>query len=340
MSFTLSAEVDLAVSNAQKGPAAELGKALNKGARLYFSNQNEHTVNLHTKDDGYEPELALINTREFYKEGHQVLFNYVGTPTTKAIFNFIKAKKMKLIAPYTGADFLRKSDNTNIFNLRSSYEKEAQAQVQLLVQELNLTNIAIVIQADAFGLALEKYFIKFLNHHNLTPSVVARFKRNTDQVEKAVIAINHKQPQAVIFVGTYIPMARLVKTIIPSAPNTIFTTVSFISSQHLLERVPKQTKLIVSEVVPNPNTCDFSECVEIRNLLPNQKISHGAFEGYLNAKWINVALTLCKDNNKFGECIANGLTNNSVELLGETRRFNFENRQLLQKVYFTKLNLP
>lgn len=341
MSFALFADVKLAVSNAQQGPASELGKALNQGARLYFASQSDPKIHLQTKNDGYEPELALINTREFHQDGLDVLFNYVGTPTTKAIFNFIKAKQMLLVAPYTGADFLRNPLNKNIFNLRASYEKEAKAQIQYLSKTLKLDNLAIVIQADAFGLALEKYFIQYMQLNSLTPSVIARFKRNTDEVGKAVTAIKKARPQAVIFVGTYVPMARLVQSILPHAPDTIFTSVSFISSQQLVNRVPKKTRLLISEVVPNPNQCEFAECKALRSLLPEQEISHGVFEGYLNAKWISSALNQCSANNaKLGMCVATELENMEIELLGKTRTFDKSNRQLLQQVYFSKLNLP
>ena len=334
------AKVTLAVSNAQSGPAANLGIDLNKGAQLYFNSINDIDIELAVKDDGYEPDKTVFNTRMFYSDGQQLFFNYVGTPTTKSVFNFLNAKHLPLITPFTGADFLRAHSAQNVFNLRASYEQEAMSQVKYLVEQLKLKNIAIIIQADDFGLAFEKYFIRALTKKKLRPTFVSRFKRNTLQIEKAVGHLRASNAQAVLFVGTYEPMAALIKQTTVNKPEMIFASVSFVSSLALQKRISSNTKLLVSEVVPNPNTCQFEECKKLRKLNKHQPLSHGVLEGYLNAKWLLPALTACEKQSSIKSCVANYLTKNRIHLLGKERHFEQSNRQVLNQIYFTVMNLP
>lgn len=335
------AEVNLAISNATTGPASELGKDLNRGAELYFSQFPEFELILRKKDDGYEPGKAMDNTAEFASAGYKLLFNYLGTPTTKAIFNYIKKEQLALITPYTGADFLRHVSADNIFNLRASYEQEAEFQANYFVEKLQLTNIGIVIQADDFGLAFEKYFVEALHRYGIKPKFVSRFKRNSNNVMKAASQIKRINVDAVVFIGTYEPMATLINGMHKHKPDVIYSSVSFVSSDQLIDRIPLTTKLLVTEVVPNPATCPYFECRSFIELAKqnNVRVNHGSFEGYLNAYWLSNAIAAC-GKTASDDCILQNLTNLPIHLLGGQRKFNKPNRQLLNEVFITSLNLP
>src|SRR5258708_14379172 len=81
----------LGQSAAFSGPAAQLGIQMNIGAKAYFDRVNfqggvyGRRIELRTRDDKYESELAAENTKKFIEEDRVFpLFAYVGTPTTLA----------------------------------------------------------------------------------------------------------------------------------------------------------------------------------------------------------------------------------------------------------------
>ena len=341
IAFGLQAKVDLAVSNATTGPASELGNDLNRGAELFFSEQSKSNISLHKRDDGYEPSRAMDNTVAFADAGHKLLFNYLGTPTTKAVFNYIRKEQLALIAPYTGADFLREQSAINIYNLRASYEQEAEFQARYFIEKLQLANIGIVIQADDFGLAFEKYFVEALRRHGVKPKFVSRFKRNSNNVMNAASQIKRVKVEAVVFIGTYEPMSTLINGMQKSKPELIYSSVSFVSSDQLIDRIPVTTKLLVTEVVPNPATCPYKECLTFLKLAKKHKVrvNHGSFEGYLNAYWLSNAIEACGDEVD-EDCVLQQLSSMPIQLLGAERKFNKLNRQLLNDVFVTSLNLP
>src|SRR5262249_59902615 len=81
------------------------------------------------------------------------LLGAVGTPTSKAGQPIATAAKVPFIGPFTGAEFLRSPFNRYIVNIRSSYFQETEAWIDHLTKDLGITNIAILYQDDAFGLA-------------------------------------------------------------------------------------------------------------------------------------------------------------------------------------------
>lgn len=341
LAFSSLAKVSLAVSNATSGPAGELGKDLNQGAELYFAEQSKLNVLLDKKDDGYEPSLAMQNTVEHVNNGHKLLFNYVGTPTTKSIINYAYVKRLTLVTPYTGADFLRQRSANHVFNLRASYRQEAELQAEYFIEVLKLKKVAIVIQADDFGLAFEKYFVSALNNYGLKPVFISRFKRNTSDVSKLAAKVNDADIQAIAFIGPYEPMSALINQTFQHKSDLVYSSVSFVSSSQLIKRIPKQTKLFVTEVVPNPNSCQFAQCQQFRKLAEKHSvaINHTTFEGYLNAYWLASALKACNANNNT-QCITEQLAKQEINLLGQSRRFDQQSRQLLNEVFTTLVNLP
>lgn len=335
------AKIRLAVSNAISGSASELGKDVNLGAALQFAQLDDVRIILDKKDDGYEPALALQNTRDFYHSDHTLLFNYLGTPTVKTVFNYVKAKQQALITPVTGADFLRQKEADFVFNLRASYQQEAQMQANYFAEQLQLRKVGLVIQADDFGLSFEKHIKQALKNHGIKPKFTARFKRNSNNIAQAVSQIRSSDVEAVVFIGTYEPMSKLINDLFMSKPKLIYSGVSFVSSDQLLRRIPKEAKVFVTEVVPDPNTCTFSECQVFRRLAKQQKvhINHGSFEGFINAYWLSSAMQGCQEQ-QTPSCLKTKLATNKLVLLGREREFNLATRQLLNEVFFTSLNLP
>jgi ABC-type branched-subunit amino acid transport system substrate-binding protein len=83
-------------SAAFSGPASQLGQDINLGARTYFQMINDRggihgrKIELLTRDDGYEPDRAAQNTREFVeKDKVFALFGYVHPNQQRGAADFL-----------------------------------------------------------------------------------------------------------------------------------------------------------------------------------------------------------------------------------------------------------
>ena len=99
-------DIVLGQSVALSGPAQELGREMQLGAKTYFDQVNAaggirgRKIVLKTLDDGYEPPRAEANTKLFVEDSDVLaLFGYVGTPTSAASIPL--ATKAKV--PFFGA---------------------------------------------------------------------------------------------------------------------------------------------------------------------------------------------------------------------------------------------
>ncbi|MBD1582380.1 ABC transporter substrate-binding protein [Pseudoalteromonas sp. S16_S37] len=306
----------LGMSVALSGPAQEIGKQLSDGAMLHFEAENQaggisgRVIELLVSDDGYEPNRTVLNTKQFiYEDKVDALFGYMGTPTTAAIRPLLEHSKTPLLMPFTGADFLHQIGKYHVFNLRASYQDEAQEHIKYLVSEKNHQHIALLIQADEFGITVEKSLTKALALKGLKPTTIARFRRNTSDVEKAYEQIKQTNATAVVLIGTYEPLATFVGLADSDKQHLEFTSVSFVSSKELFARVKPNPPIMVTEVVPNPLLCKAMLCEKFRRIVkqkPHLQVDHILFEGYLNALVFSRAAKQC--NTQYSvQCLLNKL---------------------------------
>lgn len=338
----------LGTSNALTGPAAQLGIQLNQGANIYFDKINNsggifgHHVKLISLDDSYEPYKTVKNTQELLKiDDLFALFNYVGTPTSHAILSIINQKSIPYLMPFTGAEFLRNPINKNIYNLRASYYQEAEVQIDYLIEKVKAKRIGLLIQADEFGLAVESGYLKAMKSRDIKPAVTTRFRRNTEDVLLALSILEENKVDAVAFVGTYKPLAELINTGYEKNFAPYYTTVSFVSSYDLFSRIKYPSRLLVTEVMPDLNSCKLKICKEF--ILDNQNenrasINPVVFEGYINAKvFVEVAL-LCKYK-LTRQCFLDKIAEFKKNIGGIKVSYTTDKHQGLNEVYFNHFSL-
>jgi ABC-type branched-subunit amino acid transport system substrate-binding protein len=296
-------KIKLGMSNALTGPASQLGQELSKGAFVYFNQLNKlggikgQQIDLISLDDGYEPENTVRNTKTLVEQKQVLaLINYVGTPTSHAILPILKQTNIPYLMPFTGADFLRTPVVENIFNLRASYLQEAKAQINFLVNKKKFSQIALVIQADEFGLAAQRSFVQTLKEHNLKPVINERFKRNSNDIEKVLIHLKAKPLEAIIFVGTYQPFSHLINLSYEQGLRPFFSTLSFASSKDVFARLSYPSKVLVSEVMPEPDQCLWDICQQFIQDMTKagfQQLNRLQLEGYLNAYIFSLVAKQC-----------------------------------------------
>jgi branched-chain amino acid transport system substrate-binding protein len=147
-------------SAALKGPAAALGLGMRDGIVAAFQESNAtggvhgRKLDLISYNDGYEPEMAIANTKRLIVEDKVfALIGEVGTTTSKAVQPITTEQGIPFIGPFTGAAFLRDPSLTNVVNIRASYRQETEAWMEHLTTDLGLSRIAILYQDDSFGRA-------------------------------------------------------------------------------------------------------------------------------------------------------------------------------------------
>lgn len=296
-------EINLAVSNATTGPVSQLGLRLNQGANAYFNKVNlsgginGKKVNIIQLDDGYEPYKTYQNTQVFLsRDDIFAFFNYVGTPTSYAIFNKISSSELPFITPFTGAEFLRTPVTDNIYNLRASYYQEVDKQIEYLVNKRKIKRIGLLVQADEFGISVEKGYLIALKKRGIEPVVTTRYRRNSLNIKLALSVLEKKNVEAIAFVGTYQPFAELINLAFVGGYKPVFTTVSFISSQDLFPLIKQSSDVLVTEVLEDPMTCIKDICqqfIDDMNDLGLTDLDRVQFEGYLNALVFSEAAKQC-----------------------------------------------
>lgn len=253
-------------SAATSGPAAELGENMEFGIRAAFHEVNEpgqvdiprgvhgRQLNLLSLDDAYEPEAAIFNTRQLI-EKHSVfaLIGAVGTPTSRSAVPVAFEAGVPYIAPFTGAELLRNPDLVNVINLRASYYQETEEMVERLTTDLGVTRIAVLYQDDSYGRAGYNGVRLALEKRSMEMTAIGVYTRNTTAVKAALLDLRRGDPQAVIMIGAYQPVAALIKWARQTDFDPIFMTVSFVGSNALAQELgPAGAGVFVTQVVPFP----------------------------------------------------------------------------------------
>ena len=142
------------------GPAAALGQGMNAGILAAFQEANEsggvagRSLELISLDDGYEPDLAISNTKKLITDKQVfALIGGVGTPTANAIQPITSEAKIPFIGAFTGAEFLRTPFKRYVVNVRGSYWQETEEWIERLTTDLGVKRIAILYQDDSYGRA-------------------------------------------------------------------------------------------------------------------------------------------------------------------------------------------
>ena len=247
-------------SAAFSGPAQELGVNMRLGIRAAFQEANDRggvhgrTLELVTLDDAYEPEAAVTNTLKLIdEEGVFALIGEVGTPTSRSATPVAADEGVPFIAPFTGAEFLRDDEWLNIVNLRASYYQETEEMVARLTEDLGISRISVMYQDDSYGRAGYRGVRMALDRREMELASIGLYPRNTTAVKTALLDLNRGNPEAVIMIGAYEPVAALIEWARHSGIDPIFLTVSFVGSNALANELGGGGKgVYVTQVVPFP----------------------------------------------------------------------------------------
>ncbi|MEO1248584.1 MAG: ABC transporter substrate-binding protein [Pseudomonadota bacterium] len=245
---------------ALEGPASALGTGMRLGLMAAFEEANQaggvhgRTLDLISYDDGYEPDRSIEQvTKLIEKDGVFSLIGAVGTPTSKATQPIATDAQVPFVGPFTGAGFLRDASLGNIVNVRATYAAETEAWIQHLVDERGMEKVAILYQDDAFGRVGLAGVQAALDKRSMSLVAEGTYQRNTLAVKSALLEIRKAQPDAVVMVGAYKPIAEFIKLSRKVKFDPTFVNISFVGSKALAAELGEDGEgVIISQVVPFP----------------------------------------------------------------------------------------
>lgn len=287
-------EVLIGSCSALEGPANFLGTQTVLGARAYLNYINEQggvhgrKTKLVAYDDGYEPAKAIECFNKLKQENVFAAGFFVGTPTGAKHVPMAESAKIPITGLFTGAQLLHEPFKRYVISVRASYHDEAREQVDSLWNALGMRKIGVIYQDDAFGVTVLEGVKKALTKYNSAPVAIGSFPRNTLDVDRGIELVRAANPEAVVMVGPYAPIAEIVKRGRAAGWNPLYVTVSFVGTEAYIKAMGKAGEgAVITQVVPPYNRTDLPSVALYLKLLkkysPDAQPSFVSLEGFVDA---------------------------------------------------------
>ena len=344
-------------SAAFTGPAGQLGTGMKLGIAAAFAEANRNggvhgrRLELVSADDTYEPELAIANTtRLIEKDGVFALIGAVGTPTSRSAVPVAEEAGVPYVAPFTGAALLRDPQLSRVINLRASYNQETEEMVERLTEDLGITRIAVLYQDDSFGRAGFNGAREALDRRHgpdgklMEPVSVGLYQRNTTAVKTGLLDVRKGNPEAVILIGAYRPVAAAIAWARTIGMDPVFMTVSFVGSNALAEELgPAGQGVFVTQVVPFPTDDSMPVVASYLRALseyaPDATPGFVSLEGYLAGRLAIAGLERCGRNVNRSCFLSNLRSDEPINLDGFELRYGLEEaNQWSDSVFLTMID--
>lgn len=287
--------IRLGQSVAVSGPLGELGQALVSGANACFAavkakgGVNGKTIELITRDDGYDVQRATDNTAVLLEDRSIFgLFNSFGTPMIEAVLPKVIAAGIPFFAPYSGAMSIRSRHARNVIHIRASYADEADQLVQHLAT-VGIRRIAIVHQGNSFGKEFLTAAQQALARHKLEAVVTVTVENSGADAAAAASKVAGADPEAALLGLAGKPTTEFVRSIRQERKGLQLYALSVMGTATTVKTLGENaTGMTVAQVVPLPSNSSYAivrECQQAwATAAPGKELSHTALEGYINAK--------------------------------------------------------
>jgi branched-chain amino acid transport system substrate-binding protein len=292
------ADILIGQTTAVTGPvAASVGETL-LGARTYLDHVNAQggvhgeKIKLITLDDNFKPPKAAENARQLIEKDNVVaLFMSRATPHTQAILPLLAKHKLALIAPSTGAMVFHQPVNPYVFNVRSSYQAEAQRAIEHLFQ-VTLERVAVVHVDDSFGADCFEGAMKGFESARRKPVIVIKADREKPDYPAIVQQLKEVNAQAVLWIGSSVAVSGGVKALRQTGSAAQVVTVSNNASGGFIKQLGDDAHgVIVSQVFPSVRALGVPLNREANELFKGKgELTPQAMEGFASAKVLVEAL--------------------------------------------------
>lgn len=295
-----SAQIVVGQTSDFSGPAATGVKENTVGAKLWFDHVNRQggvhgqAIKLVSLDDRFEPARAVENARTLMTR-HQalVLFLNRGTVHSESLRPLLDQHRIALVAPSTGAMSMHKPVHPWIFNVRASYQREAEKSISLLAS-MGLTRIALVHVDDNAGRDVAVGAIKGFEVARLRPVFVGQFERGKPDFAPIAKAVVEASAQAVLLIGSAAFVHDGTQAIRALNSKAQIVTVSNNASEGFVKLMgPHARGTIVTQVFPNERSRAIPivrEATELATAAGVATLSPAMLEGYAAAKVLTEGL--------------------------------------------------
>ena len=276
------------------GPVAAGVKETTEGAKLYFDAINAkggvhgQKIELISMDDKFDPKLAAENARKLIEEKNVVaLFLTRGTPHTEAIIPLLDKAGVALVGPSTGAMVLHQPVRKHIFNVRATYQREAEKAVAHLAS-MGMKRISVVLADDSFGADGLEGAQKGLALAKLQATVVEKFNRSKPDFSGIAPKIAHSDSQAVIMVASGQAVVDGMKAFRAAGSQAQIVTLSNNASGGFIKSLGDNARgVIVTQVFPSERSIAYpmvKEAMELVQARKSGELSPAMLEGFAAAK--------------------------------------------------------
>lgn len=271
------------------------------GAKLYISainakgGVNGQKIELLSLDDKFDPKIAAENARILIEEKNVVaMFLTRGTPHTEAILPMLDKNGVPLVGPSTGAMAMHQPVKKYVFNVRATYQREAE-KAALHLSTLGIKRIALVQTDDSFGSDGAIGALKGLTSVGLVAVVNEKFDRTKPDFSKIVPKIVAADTQAVIMVASGGAVVSGITALRAAGSGAQVVTLSNNASGGFIKSLGEQARgVVVAQVFPNERAISYKFIQEAQDLLRATKdggeLSPAMLEGFAAAKVLVEAL--------------------------------------------------
>lgn len=276
------------------GPVGAGVKETTDGARLYIDainakgGVNGQKIELLSLDDKFDPKLAQENARSLIEEkGVLAMFLTRGTPHTEAMIPLLEKYNVPLVGPSTGAMVLHKPVRKNVFNVRATYQREAEKAITHL-HSMGITRIAIVYADDSFGADGVTGAQKGLLAAKLQPVLLEKFDRSKPDFGPVAPRLVQSNAQAVMMVASGGAVVDGIKAFRAAGSAAQIVTLSNNASGGFVKSLGDQGRgVIVTQVFPYERSIAYPLVKEAQDMAKAKGIndvSPAMLEGFSAAK--------------------------------------------------------
>ncbi len=276
------------------GTVAASAKETTEGAKLYIDRVNAgggvngKRIQLLSMDDQFDPKLAAENARTLIVDkGVIALFLNRGTPHSEAIAPLLAEFKLALVAPSSGAMVLHQPVNPYIFNVRSTYQREAERVVRHLGL-IGIERIAVLRVDDSFGADASAGAAKGFAALDKKAVLDEKFNRSKPDFSAIVPKVAQADAQAVLFIGSGAAVADGTKAIRAAGSKAQIVTLSNNAAAGFIKLMAENAHgTIVTQVFPNERSVAtplVKEALELAKAKGIDGVSPAMLEGIAAAK--------------------------------------------------------
>jgi len=302
------AQIRIGQTSGFTGIASTAVNEINAGAKLYLNAVNAEggingqQIELVSLDDKSQIPLVVQNATQLIADEKVVgLFLSRGTPQTQAILPLLAPGRIALIAPSTGAMALHSPVHPYVFNVRATYQREAEH----VVRHLGLTGldkVALIYVNDSFGEDAIQGAMRVFKEAQVTPKMVQAVDRDKPDYASLMPKLTELKPLGVIIVASPTSVTAGVHAMRAAGLRATVATLSNNAAGGFVTALGRDAgSVIVSQVFPSERRLAVPMIAEASRMAAAQKagpLTPAMIEGFAAAKVLVAGLRRAERESK------------------------------------------